>query len=346
LNNSSSIKKLLLILVAILGEVASLIFLFFIKYRTHNLSLSNINLSYTGNVLNLVIVGLIVLVLIISIFEQKAIRLIDVQIYLNLLFLSILFLLVLTFLLAKDFYALRMLSSNEYEFEKIVSVLIWLIYFFIKLSSLNFLILKLLKVKHALLPKLILFTSIEAAVIIIFAFIKIFITSKSGEEYFLKKEEKFDAIVVLGAAVWKGNIPSPVYAGRLNKAIDLLERNFSNRVILTGSNAPFELSEAKVGKMYLEQKGVSSKKIYIEETTTSTIEQMHFIKNEVIGDLKLRKILVVSDAFHLPRVIEISKFLSMELKVARSNLKIELINNLWYRIKESVLLGIFWLFAV
>lgn len=344
--NSSSLKKISLILIAILGEVASLVFVYFIKYRTHNLSLSTLDLSFIGNILNLIITVSIVLVLIISLFAQKRIKLIDLQIYLNLLFLSILFLLLITFLLAKDFYTLKMLSPDEYEFEKVVSVLFWLIYFFIKLGSLNFLVLKLSGVKHALIPKIILLIAFHSAVIIIFAFFKIFITSKSGEEYFLKKEEKFDAVVVLGAAVWKGNIPSPIYEGRLNKAIDLLEKDFSNRVILTGSNAPFELSEAEVGKNYLKQKGVNPKKIYIEETTTSTIEQMHFIKNEVIGERRFKKILVVSDAFHLPRVIEISKFLSIDIKVARSNLKIELLNNIWYRIKESILLAIFWLFAV
>lgn len=344
--NSNIIKKTFLILIAILGELASVIFLFFIKYRTHNLSLGDINLSYTGNILNLIISGLAVLFLVFSLFIQKKIKLVDIQIYLNLLFLSVLFLPLLALLLSKDFYTLKMLGNNEYEFEKVVSVLLWLIYFFIKLFGLNFLLLKIFKVKHALIPKVVLLSSIYSFGIIAFAFLKIFITSKIGEEYYLMKEEKFDAIVVLGAAVWKGNNPSPVYEGRLNKAIDLLNKNFSNRVILTGSNAPFELSEARVGKKYLERKGISPSNIYLEEATTSTIEQIHFIKNEVMGEKNFKKVVVVSDAFHLPRVIEIAKFLSIDLKVARSNLKVEFVNNIWYRIKEAVLISIFWLFGV
>lgn len=344
--NSSSIKKISLILIAIFGEIASIIFLFFVKYRTHNLSLNNLNLGYIGNILNLIVTGLIVLILTLSLFAQKKIKLVDVQIYLNLLFLSVLFLLLLALLLAKDFYTLKMLSTNQYELEKVVSVLVWLIYFFIKLFGLNYLLLKLLQIKQALIPRVFLFSSLYSFGIIVYAFLKIFITSKTGEEYFLKKDEKFDAIVVLGAAVWKGNVPSPVYEGRLNKAIDLLDKNFSNRIILTGSNAPFELSEARVGKKYLEAKGISPTKIYLEESTTSTIEQMHFIKNEVIGEKRFNKVLIVSDAFHLPRVIEIAKFLSIDLKVARSNLKVELMNNIWYRIKEAVLISIFWLFGV
>jgi len=344
--NSTSIKKILLISISIFGEASSLIFLYFIKYRIYNLSLSNFDLSYIGNILNLIISGLIIVILILSIFIQKHLKLVNLQVYLNLLFLSVLLLLLLAILLAKDFYTLRMLSKNDYEFEKIVSVLVWLIYFFIKLFGLNYLFLRFVHIKQALIPKVFLLSAFYSSAIIVFAFLKIFITSKSGEEYFLKKDEKFDAIIVLGAAVWKGNIPSPIYEGRLNKAIDLLDRNFSNRVILTGSNAPFELSEAKVGKNYLEKRGISPSIIYIEETTTSTIEQMHFIRSEVINEKKFTRVLVVSDAFHLPRVIEIAKFLSIEIKVARSNLNIEFINNIWYRIKESVLITIFWLFAV
>jgi vancomycin permeability regulator SanA len=344
--NSTFIKKAFLILISIIGEIGSLIFLFFVKYRTHNLSLTSIDLDYTGNILNLVISGSAIFILIISLFAKTKIKLVDIQIYLNLLFLSILFLLLLAFLLAKDFYTLRMLSNNEYEFEKIVSVLVWLIYFFIKLFGLNYLLLKLFQTKHALIPKVILLSSLYSFGIIAFAFVKIFITSKTGEEYFLKKEEKFDAIVVLGAAVWRGNIPSPIYEGRLNKAIDLINKNFSNRVVVTGSNAPFELSEAKVGKNYLVQKGISPSKIYMEESTTSTIEQMHFIKNEVMGERNFRKVVIVSDAFQLPRVIEIAKFLSVDIKAARSNLKVAFINNIWYRIKEAVLISIFWLFGV
>ncbi len=339
-------KKFLLIVSGIFGELSSLIFLFFIKYRTHNLQLSDVNLLYTGNFLNLILGGLIILSLVLNLFRLKKLKLVELQVYLNSLFLSILLLLVLAILLSKDFYVLSMFKSDEYEFEKIVSVLVWIIYFIIKSFSLNYLLFKIISVKHALIPKNFILIAIYFGLIIIIAFIQIIVTTKTGDEFKLKKDEKFDAIVVLGAAVWKGNVPSPVYEGRLNKALYLFKEKFSDKIIVTGSNAPFELSEAEVGKIYLESKGINPEKIELEKKTTSTIEQIHFIKRTLMKERKFKKIIVVSDGFHLPRVIEIAKFLSLDIRVSRSNLKTELINNLWYRIRESVLITIFWLFAV
>lgn len=336
----------MLIVSGIFGELSSLIFLFFIKYRIHNLQLSDINLFYTGNFLNLILSGLIVLSLVLNLFRLKKIKLVEIQVYLNSLFLSILFLLILAVLLTKDFYVLSMFESDEYEFEKIVSVLIWIIYFIIKSFSLNYLLFKIISVKYALIPKNFILIALYFGLIILIAFIKIIITTKTGDEFKIRKDEKFDAIVVLGAAVWRGNIPSPIYEGRLNKAFYLFSEKYSDRIIVTGSNAPFELSEAEVGKIYLKSKGINPDKIELENKTTSTIEQIHFIKKTLMKERKFKKVLVVSDGFHLPRVIEISKFLSLDIRVSRSNLKTELINNLWYRIRESVLITIFWLFAV
>lgn len=346
MNRLGSLKKVFLILLGIFGEAASLIFLFFIKYRTHNLKLSDLNVFYTGNFINLLISSLIIIMLLLSLFRLKKLKLLEIQIYLNSLFFSILLLLILALLLTKDFYAIKFLQSNEYEFEKVFSVLIWIIFFIIKGFSLNYLLLKILQAQRALIPKNFILISIYFGLIILFAFFKIYITSKTSIQYQLKKNEKFDAIVVFGAAVWKGNIPSPIFEGRLNKTFELFEKKYSNKIILTGSNAPYELSEAEVGKIYLQDKGISSSNIEIENKTTSTIEQVHYIKRELIEKKGLRKILVVSDGFHLPRVIEIANFLSVDIKVVRSNLRIETITNLWYRIRESVLLAIFWLFAV
>jgi vancomycin permeability regulator SanA len=207
-------------------------------------------------------------------------------------------------------------------------------------------ILKILNIKRALVLKNFILISVYFAIIIFIAFVKINFVTRTGEEFLFNKGEKFDAVVVLGAAVWKGNIPSPIYEGRLNKAYELLNKKFASKIFLTGSNAPYELSEAEVGKIYLEKKGVKPEQIELEEKTTSTIEQIHYIKREIMAKRKLNKLIVISDAFHLPRVIEIAKFLSVDFKVARSNLKIEFINNLWLRIREAVLLSIFWLFAV
>ncbi len=344
--NAATIKKFSFLIISIIGELASFVFLVYVKYRIHNLPLESIDFSYTGNVLNLITSLSISLILVYNFFRIKKLKLLDIQIFLNLLFLSILLLVVISLLLSKDFYVLSMLEIDEYKFEKIVGVLLWLMFYLVKTGSLFFLLLRTFNVKKILLPKILLFSVFSFGVVIIFSFIKIFLISKTGDEYYFLRDEKFDAVIILGAAVWRGDIPSPIYEARLKKGFELINKKYSDVIVLTGSNAPNESSEARVGKVYLEKIGLPPDKIVIEEKTTSTIEQIHFIKNEMMQKRKLRKVVIVSDAFHLPRVIEISKFLSVDLKVVRSSFNITIINNIWFRLKESVLLTIFWLFGV
>ncbi|MFN3478156.1 MAG: FAD-dependent oxidoreductase, partial [bacterium] len=67
-------------------------------------------------------------------------------------------------------------------------------------------------------------------------------------------------VVVLGAAVWSDNKPSPILAARVDKAIDLMKNFNVEKVYFTGSNAPGELSEAEVALNYLKSKNISADK--------------------------------------------------------------------------------------
>ena len=105
--------------------------------------------------------------------------------------------------------------------------------------------------------------------------------------FILKKENGFnDSVVksknnigiVLGAAVWSNNKPSPSLAGRVDKAIMLYQQNKISKIFLTGSNAPGELSESEVALKYILSKGINKADIDLEKKTTSTNEQVEYIK--------------------------------------------------------------------
>src|SRR5437660_1724484 len=59
---------------------------------------------------------------------------------------------------------------------------------------------------------------------------------------------KLDGGVVLGAAVWGGNRPSPVLRERINKGYELLSSGTIKYIILTGGGSPGEMTEAEVAK--------------------------------------------------------------------------------------------------
>jgi vancomycin permeability regulator SanA len=181
--------------------------------------------------------------------------------------------------------------------------------------------------------------------ILIFAYVYIEQNSFAGKEFIVNKS-KLNIAVVLGAAVWSVNKPSPSLASRVDKAIELYEKNIVGKIILTGSNAPGEMSESAVAFKYAKEKGIDPGIFEVEQNTTSTTEQIAFIKSNIYNRDNLKDIILVSDAYHLPRILEISRFYNLNVKVAASKHKIQYDDLLFNKLRESVALVIFWLFAL
>ena len=205
--------------------------------------------------------------------------------------------------------------------------------------------LRLLTTKNLIFIRVIVNSLIAVIVLLLFAYFFMDLKMKSYSED-LQKRKGDNIGVVLGAAVWSGNKPSPTLASRIDKAAELYKEGIINKVQLTGSNAPGELSEAEVAYNYILKKGVNSSDIMIEAKTTSTNEQIKFIKQELVPIENFDNIYIISDEYHLVRVREISRFFDLNVKVVASELRLSFDSMLYYRVRESVALLIFWCFAI
>jgi uncharacterized SAM-binding protein YcdF (DUF218 family) len=116
--------------------------------------------------------------------------------------------------------------------------------------------------------------------------------------------------------------------------------------LLTGSNAPGEMTEADVAFEYAKSKGVDIALIEVESKTTSTNEQIRFIKDNLAVRDDIKDIIIISDSYHLPRVMEISKFYNVTVKVAASKHRLDFKDELYNKLRESVALFFFWCFAI
>ena len=56
----------------------------------------------------------------------------------------------------------------------------------------------------------------------------------------------YDAIVVLGAAVWPGGQPSPALQRRVMHAVDLLQQGYAAYLLVTGGVGKYPPTEAEV----------------------------------------------------------------------------------------------------
>jgi uncharacterized SAM-binding protein YcdF (DUF218 family) len=120
-----------------------------------------------------------------------------------------------------------------------------------------------------------------------------------------------DAILVLGAEQ-RGGVPTPVFRARLDHALALYRRGLAPQVILTGGVGRGQrLSEAEAARRYLTARGVPPAAILAEYQGDSTWSSLQFAA-EVMRPLGIRRVILVSDAFHLPRSTMMARVLGME----------------------------------
>jgi len=129
-----------------------------------------------------------------------------------------------------------------------------------------------------------------------------FILIQSENESDIEEISEIDAIIVLGAGIW-GNQVSPQLELRLKTAYEILNENEHIIAVVSGGQGPDELiSEAEAMKKYLIKLGINENRIYIEDQSTSTIENITYSINILKGyKLNSTDIAIVTTDFHMFR---------------------------------------------
>ena len=133
--------------------------------------------------------------------------------------------------------------------------------------------------------------------------------------------------------------------GRVDKALKLFDEKKISKIFLTGSNAPGELAESEVAFRYIKSKGINTTEIFLEKETTSTNEQIQFI-NKKFANTSNQNIIVISDGYHLVRVLEIAKFHKTKILVSAAALSQNFEKAVYNKMREALALTVFWLFAI
>ncbi len=161
----------------------------------------------------------------------------------------------------------------------------------------------------------------------------------------VRPRAEYDAGVILGAAVWSGNKPSPVFRERIHKGYELLKDGVVEFIVLTGGNAPNEMTEAEVAKRELLRMGAEPTAIVLEEQTSSTVEQILFIRDELTKQ-GWESFVIISDQFHLKRALEICAFNDIEANGIPSESPLGARNLAFYHLRESAALILYWMFGL
>lgn len=336
-NKNSFFYLTLILLVMNVGLI------FYLKYKNQNLSLSEFELMFPGNLLNIFVALFPIFLLSIlkirsASFEKK---------YRTLFFLLSLF----SFLLPLISVALNFLNvipETPYLLSQPLTKVIEGTLFSLSYLSLMFAAsiawLGIFRGDNLVLLRALSHTTIYGLFLLLFSFVYLSIFTNSAKQFL--GEGKSKLAVVLGAAVWSGDRASDIHKSRLRKAAQLYFNKQASKILLTGGNAPGEKSEAMIGYKYLAELGVPAKDLLMEEKTSSTTEQISFIKNSIINRGKFREVVVVSNNFHLPRINEIRKFYKINFKLAGAEIKLSHTKQIYYKLREGIALHFFWLFGI
>ena len=109
----------------------------------------------------------------------------------------------------------------------------------------------------------------------------------------------------MGAAQYDGR-PSPVFAARLDHAIELYRAGLAPRLIVTGGKADGDrTTEAATGRAYAIARGVPRDAILVEDQSRTTFASIRAVR-DVLRDHGLKDAIFVSDRPHMLRVLRMA----------------------------------------
>ncbi len=123
-----------------------------------------------------------------------------------------------------------------------------------------------------------------------------------------------DVIIVFGCRAY-GYRPGIHLKNRLEAAVTLLEARPDAVCVVSGGQGENEtVPEAEAMRAYLEERGIAPERIYMEDESHNTYENIVNSKN-LIDDLGLEydRIIGVSSDFHIPRVEYLFDYYDIEL---------------------------------
>lgn len=126
-----------------------------------------------------------------------------------------------------------------------------------------------------------------------------------------------DCIIVLGCRVYDSGAPSPMLEDRLLQGIDLYARGAAPKLLMSGDHGRVEYDEVNHMKQYAMDKGIPSEDIFMDHAGFSTYESMYRARDI----FEAKKVLIVTQEYHLYRAIYIADSLGLEAYGVSSDLR-------------------------
>ena len=117
-----------------------------------------------------------------------------------------------------------------------------------------------------------------------------------------------DCILVLGCYVYENGRPSDMLADRLRRGLELHQSGASPKLLMSGDHGQTTYDEVNAMKQYALDRGIASSDVFMDHAGFSTYESMYRARDV----FKAKKVLIVTQEYHLHRALYIARALGLE----------------------------------
>ncbi len=117
-----------------------------------------------------------------------------------------------------------------------------------------------------------------------------------------------DCIIVLGCQVKPDKTPSDMLKDRLTRGVELYKNGASPKILMSGDHGGLYYNEVGTMKQFAIDNGIPSSDVFMDHAGFSTYETMYRAK-EIF---KAKKVIIVTQKYHLYRAIYIAEKLGLE----------------------------------
>lgn len=120
-------------------------------------------------------------------------------------------------------------------------------------------------------------------------------------------DDNIDCILVLGAGI-RNNYPSPMLEDRLLTSIELYNKGYAHKILVSGDHEYANYDEVNVMKNYLIEHGIPSEDIFMDHAGLSSYDSVYRAQKI----FKVNRVIIVTQKYHLYRSLYIANTLDME----------------------------------
>lgn len=121
-----------------------------------------------------------------------------------------------------------------------------------------------------------------------------------GIDDFTASHEQYDAVIVLGCAVYKDGTPSPMLADRLRTAAEVYKTGCAGYLLVSGDGKdPSDYDEISAMKEFLIDEGIPESDLVCDPLGVSTYETMR----RAFTEYGIKSAVVVTTDYHLSRAV-------------------------------------------